>query len=68
MKRLRLTDLHRLRNKEKRKSNERFRIDPGGDIYLILIYYSKERMSARNTRTNKVEEFNSDLFVIPEGE
>lgn len=70
MKRLKLIDLCQLRNKERKEKGQgdkRFRINPGGDIYLILIHYSEERISARNTRTGKVEEFNGNLFVILEG-
>lgn len=71
MKRLSLIDLCQLRSKERRKkgqSNKRFRINPGGDIYVLLIHYSEERISARNTRTGKVEEFNGNSLVVLEQE
>jgi len=70
MKRLKLVELYQQRQKERREkgqSDKRFKINPDGDIYLILIYYSEERgISARNMRTNRIEEFPYSLFVISE--
>lgn len=70
MKRIKLLELYQQGQKEKRKkgqskSNKRFKINPNGDVYLILTYYSKERISTRNIRTERIEEFSPDLFIIP---
>lgn len=70
MERLKLIDLYQQRQterKEKGQSDKRFRINPEGDIYLILTDYSKKRgISARNMRTARIEEFPYSLLVIPE--
>jgi len=70
--RIPLVELYQQRQKERREkgqSDKRFRINPDGDIYLILTYYSEERgISARNISTGKIQEFPGSLFVIPEEE
>ena len=70
MERLKLVELYQQRQRERREkgqSDKRFRINPDGDIYLILIYYSEERgISARNMSTDKIKEFPGSLFVIPQ--
>ena len=72
MERLELVELYQQRQKERKKNraiNKRFRINPNGDVYLILVYYSKNRgISVRNTRTGKEEFYSCNLFVIPERE
>ncbi len=70
MERISLVELHRQRQRErieKGESHKRlFRINPDGDIYLLLNYYSEERISARNMRTSEIEQFSSSSLVIPE--